>query len=256
MQRDFVAESGEYRNKPRFLYGESMGGAVVLLLHRKEASFWNGAVLVAPMCKVPIIQIPLLYLSQIKDKASSHLDLVVVLQQISDKIKPHAVVANILTWLELFIPKWKIVPTKDVIDSAFKDPAKREQIRSNELIYQDKPRLKTALEMMRTSMDLENRLCEVTVPFLVLHGEDDSVTDPCVSSLLYNSACSHDKELKIYPGMWHALTSGEPDHNVDRVFTDILSWLDHRVNNQIGSGKDGPLSEYRQKKPTKFLYSS
>ncbi|KAH9305677.1 hypothetical protein KI387_010081, partial [Taxus chinensis] len=221
-----VCESGEYRNKPRFLYGESMGGAVVLLLHRKEASFWNGAVLVAPMCKI------------------------------SDKIKPHAVVANILTWLELFIPKWKIVPTKDVIDSAFKDPAKREQIRSNELIYQDKPRLKTALEMMRTSMDLENRLCEVTVPFLVLHGEDDSVTDPCVSSLLYNSACSHDKELKIYPGMWHALTSGEPDHNVDRVFTDILSWLDHRVNNQIGLGKGGPLSEYRQKKPTKFLYSS
>ncbi|KAK8960796.1 hypothetical protein KSP40_PGU012406 [Platanthera guangdongensis] len=36
----------------RFLLGESMRGVVVLLLHRKKPSFWHGAVLVAPMCKV------------------------------------------------------------------------------------------------------------------------------------------------------------------------------------------------------------
>ena len=42
----------DYRNKSRFLYGESMGGAVALLLHRKDPTFWDGAVLVAPMCKV------------------------------------------------------------------------------------------------------------------------------------------------------------------------------------------------------------
>lgn len=42
----------EYRDKRRFLYGESMGGAVALLIHRKDPAFWHGAVLVAPMCKV------------------------------------------------------------------------------------------------------------------------------------------------------------------------------------------------------------
>jgi alpha-beta hydrolase superfamily lysophospholipase len=47
----FSAEK-EYRYKGRFLYGESMGGAVALLLHKKEPSFYNGAVLAAPMCKV------------------------------------------------------------------------------------------------------------------------------------------------------------------------------------------------------------
>lgn len=46
------AEHEEYREKGRFLYGESMGGAVALLLHRKDPAFYNGAVLVAPMCKV------------------------------------------------------------------------------------------------------------------------------------------------------------------------------------------------------------
>ncbi|XP_012700740.1 caffeoylshikimate esterase-like [Setaria italica] len=124
----------DYRNKSRFLYGESMGGAVALLLHRKDPIFWDGAVLVAPMCKI------------------------------SEKVKPHPVVITLLTQVEEIIPKWKILPTKDVIDSAFKDPVKREKIRKNKLIYQDKPRLKTALELLRTSMDVEDSLSEEEAP--------------------------------------------------------------------------------------------
>lgn len=46
------AAEEQHREKRRFLYGESMGGAVALLLHRRDPSFWDGAVLVAPMCKV------------------------------------------------------------------------------------------------------------------------------------------------------------------------------------------------------------
>ncbi|MED6220593.1 hypothetical protein PIB30_046274 [Stylosanthes scabra] len=192
----------EYSGKPRFLYGESMGGAVALLLHMKHPSFWDGAVLVAPMCKI------------------------------SEKVKPHQVVINILTKVEDIIPKWKIVPTKDVINAAFKDPAKRERIRKNKLIYQDKPRLKTALEMLRTSMSIEESLYKVTVPFFVLHGEADRVTDPDVSRALYERASSKDKTIKLYPSMWHGLTSGEPDDNIDIVFSDIITWLDTHPTNQ------------------------
>ncbi|CAN7008254.1 unnamed protein product [Brassica rapa subsp. trilocularis] len=194
-----ICAQEEYMEKGRFLYGESMGGAVTLLLHKKDPSFWNGAILVAPMCKI------------------------------SEKVKPHPVVINLLTRVEEMIPKWKIVPTKDVINAAFKDLAKREEVRNNKLIYQDKPRLKTALEMLRTSMNLEDSLHEITMPFFVLHGEADIVTDPEISKALYEKASSRDKTLKLYPGMWHALTSGEPDYNVDLVFADIISWLDHRT---------------------------
>jgi hypothetical protein len=49
--------------------------------------------------------------------------------QISEKVKPHPVVITLLTQVEELIPTWKIVPTKDVIDSAFKDPVKREKVR-------------------------------------------------------------------------------------------------------------------------------
>ncbi|XP_035833752.1 caffeoylshikimate esterase-like isoform X4 [Helianthus annuus] len=147
-----VSGKDEYKNKKRFLYGESMGGAVALLVHKKDVHFWHGAVLVAPMCK----------------------------------------------------------------------------IRGNKLIYQEKPRLKTALELLRTSMSLEHTLSEVTIPFFVLHGEADTVTDPEVSKALYAQASSKDKTIKLYPGMWHGLTAGETDHNIDIVFGDIISWLDKR----------------------------
>jgi len=48
--------------------------------------------------------------------------------QISEKVKPHPVVVTLLTKVEDIIPKWKIVPTKDIIDSTFKDPVKREKV--------------------------------------------------------------------------------------------------------------------------------
>lgn len=62
----------------------------------------------------------------------------------------------------------------------------------------------------------------------MLHGEADTVTDPEVSRALYEQASSIDKTIKMYPGMWHGLTSGEPDDNIEIVFSDILSWLDKR----------------------------
>eukprot|EP00249_Psilotum_nudum_P034997 c54799_g1_i1 orf=197-1075(-) len=187
-----------FKNLPRFLYGESMGGAVALLIHRKEPMNWKGAVLVAPMCKI------------------------------CKESKTHPLLESILIKLSHALPTWKIVPTRDVIDSAFKDPQKRQELRTNPYIYQDKPRLKTALEMLKVSLDLQQRLDEVTLPFLVLHGEDDSVTDPAISRELFESALSFDKELKMYPGMWHSLTTGEPDHNVQIVLGDIIAWLDER----------------------------
>ena len=69
---------------------------------------------------------------------------------------------------------------------------------------------------------------QVSLPFLIVHGGDDKVTDPSVSDLLYRSAVSQDKKLNLYPGMWHALTSGESPENIHTVFQDIIAWLDQR----------------------------
>lgn len=80
------------------------------------------------------------------------------------------------------------------------------------------------------------------MPFLVVHGGDDIVTDASVSQLLYDRASSSDKTFKLYPGMWHAITYGEPIENINIVFSDIISWLNER--SLVG---DEILSEIEQK---------
>ncbi|XP_050209926.1 caffeoylshikimate esterase-like [Mercurialis annua] len=195
-----ICEKQENKGKMRYLLGESMGGAVTLLLHRKQPHFWDGAILVAPMCKL------------------------------ADEMKPPQVVISVLTKLCNFIPTWRIIPSKDIIDLAFKVPEVREQVRANKYCYKGRPRLKTGHELLKTTMDIEQRLQEVSLPFMVLHGEDDKVTDKSVSKQLYDVASSTDKTIKLYPGMWHGLLYGEPLENIEIVFKDIIEWLEKRTN--------------------------
>lgn len=204
-----IREKEEYKDKARFLLGESMGGAVALRVHRKEPNDWNGAILVAPMCKI------------------------------SEEMKPSPLMISVLSKLSTFFPTWKIVPTRDIIETGFKDPLKRQEMRSNPYVYQDKPRLKSGLELLNASLDLEQRLNEVTFPFLVLHGEADVVTDIAISKGLYEEASSFDKTLITYPGMWHGLLFGEPDDNIDLVMRDITTWLNKR-SPTVGSSGSSP----------------
>ncbi|XP_077247543.1 caffeoylshikimate esterase-like [Tasmannia lanceolata] len=195
-----ICEKKENKMKLRYLLGESMGGAVVLCLHRKKPKFWDGAVLVAPMCKI------------------------------AEEMKPHPLVINVLSKLCRIIPTWKIIPTQDIIDIAIKNPEKRDEVRSNPLCYKGKPRLRTGHELLMVSLDIEKTIDQVSLPFMIVHGGDDIVTDPSVSRLLYDSASSSDKTFNLYPGMWHALTSGEPPENIQLVFSDIVAWLDERAS--------------------------
>ncbi|XP_020252611.1 caffeoylshikimate esterase-like isoform X1 [Asparagus officinalis] len=194
-----ICEKQEYKKKQRFLLGESMGGSAALLLHRKHPTYWHGAILVAPMCKI------------------------------AANMRPHPMVISILDKLCKIIPTWRITPTQDIIDIAFKNPEKRKEVRGNPYCYKGRVRLNTARELFIVSLDIEKNLQQVSLPLLVVHGGDDIVTDPSVSKLLYESASSKDKTFKLYPGMWHALTSAEPPESIDLVFSDVLSWLGDRT---------------------------
>lgn len=50
------------------------------------------------------------------------------LLQIADEMKPHPVVIKILNKLAGVIPTWRIIPTQDIIDIAFKKAEKREEV--------------------------------------------------------------------------------------------------------------------------------
>lgn len=171
-----------------------MGGVICLLIHlRTPPNEWAGAVLVTPMCRI------------------------------SDRIRPPSLLLEILTFTARFAPTLPIVPTADLIEKSVKVPAKRLITARNPMCYNGRPRLGTVTEMLRVTDELGARLSEVTIPFLVVHGNANEVTDPVVSRALYETAASKDKTIKMYDGMFHSILFGEPDENIERVHADILA---------------------------------
>ncbi|KAK9150012.1 hypothetical protein Syun_008321 [Stephania yunnanensis] len=185
-----IKQRPEFHNLHSFLYGESMGGAICLMIHFKDRKGWSGAVLVAPMCKI------------------------------SDNVRPRWPIPEILTFAAKFAPTLAIVPIVDLLDSSVKVVEKKIIAAKNPMRYRGKPRLGTVAELLRVTEWLNERLSDVSIPFIVLHGSADVVTDL--------EAKSEDKTIKIYEGMMHSLLFGETDENVEIVCSDILSWLNQR----------------------------
>ena len=69
---------------------------------------------------------------------------------------------------------------------------------------------------------------------LILHGTQDQVTDASVSKLLYETAKSADKVLRLYEDAWHGILQGEPDDQIHTVMNDIFSWLDAHAAAKAG----------------------
>ncbi|XP_071735254.1 caffeoylshikimate esterase [Rutidosis leptorrhynchoides] len=191
-----IKENPELRDLPRFLLGQSMGGAVALKVHFKQPEFWNGAVLVAPMCKI------------------------------ADDVAPPWLLQKILIGVAKVLPTYKLVPLKDLGDMAFRDPRKKPMTSYNIIGYKDRPRLRTALELLNATKEIESQLETVSLPLLILHGKADIVTDPAISKALYEKAKSTDKKLNLYDEASHSLMEGEPDEVIIRVINDIITWLD------------------------------
>ncbi|XXG65227.1 hypothetical protein AAC387_Pa05g2983 [Persea americana] len=186
----------EARGLPHFIFGQSMGGAVALKVHLKQPQDWDGVVLVAPMCKI------------------------------AEDVIPPAPVLKLLTLSSKVLPEAKLFPQKDLAVLAFRDSMKRKMAYYNVISYSDQMRLKTAVELLKTTRDIESQVDKVCAPLLVLHGAADKVTDPLVSKFLYEKATSKDKTLKLYEEGYHSILEGEPDDRILEVMDDIISWLD------------------------------
>ncbi|KAL0296720.1 UNVERIFIED_CONTAM: Caffeoylshikimate esterase [Sesamum radiatum] len=190
----------EIRGLPRFLFGQSMGGAVALKALLKTPNEWDGIVLVAPMCKI------------------------------SEEMTPPVPLQKVLIFLSKLMPQAKLVPQKDLADLAFRELKKKQMAPYNVISYSDQTRLRTAVELLNATKYIESQVEKVASPMLILHGAADKVTDPRVSQFLYDKASSTDKTLKLYEGGFHCILEGEPDDRILAVLSDIISWLDSRTS--------------------------
>ncbi|KAK7269770.1 hypothetical protein RIF29_22505 [Crotalaria pallida] len=190
----------EVSELPRFILGQSMGGAIALKAHLKEPDDWDGVILVAPMCKI------------------------------AEGMLPSTAILNVLNLLSKVVPKAKLFPHKDLSELTYREPGKRKLAVYNVVSYDDNTRLRTGMELLKATQDIESQLHKVSAPLLILHGAADKVTDPLVSQFLYEKACSKDKTLKIYEGGYHGILEGEPDDRIFAIHNDIISWLDLRCS--------------------------
>lgn len=186
----------EIRGLPRFIFGQSMGGAVALKALLKTPNEWDGIVLVAPMCKI------------------------------SKEMSPPVPLQKILIFLSNLLPQAKLVPQKDLAELAFRETKKKQMAPYNVISYSDQTRLRTAVELLNATKNIESQVQKIASPMLILHGAADKVTDPQVSQFLYEKASSKDKTLKLYEGGFHCILEGEPDDRILNVLSDIVSWLD------------------------------
>ncbi|XP_068657412.1 caffeoylshikimate esterase-like [Aristolochia californica] len=200
----FDSVRSEHKELPAFLYGESLGGALALLVSLKQnVGQWKGLILSGAMCGV------------------------------SAKLKPFWPLEKLLPVAAFFLSSKRVVLTKPLTERSFKEEWKRRLVAKNpKRIPSSKPTAGTALEMMRICEEIEKRSHEVETPLLVLHGEEDLVCDVESATLVYDNARSKDKTLKILPGVWHQFI-GEPEEGVDLAFGTVFSWLEERAKKAI-----------------------
>jgi len=155
--------------------------------------------------------------------------------------------------LSQFFPEAPIIPTVEIIPKAFKDPDRLRDALKNPLgfdhpylcyvfhlhiklmvvgsigrFHPRQPRLATAAELLRVTDMISSNMESFSAPFLILHGEQDIVTDPAVSKEFFEKSSSKDKSARFYPGYWHALTVGEAPEDREIVFRDIADWINER----------------------------
>jgi acylglycerol lipase len=198
--------SKKFPGKKLFLMGESMGGAVAYSIYERIPRMIDGVVLCFPMCKI------------------------------SDDMLPPKWVIDFLEWmlgpsgtcsLLGYLP---ITPTKERMrDVCQRVLEKRLDSSRVPLVYGRNPRLATARELINVTKRINASMNTFDASFLVVHGKADRVTDPALSQALYEESPSEDKSIILYDDMWHDLTSGESDENIDMVFSDIIRWIKKRV---------------------------
>lgn len=182
----------QHPGKPLFLMGHSMGGAVVTLYTILRRPDISGLILSAPAILVGGGVFP--FLRRLAGVVSA------------------------------LFPRLKIVRMGSRRLS--RDPEVIQGFRNDPLVFQGKFPVRIGAEVLRACRRIGQRMDEIALPLLILHGTGDVVTDPDGSRRLYDCSTSPDKTLKLYDGLYHDLFH-EPEKG--QILADVLAWLDARV---------------------------
>ncbi|KAF2317585.1 hypothetical protein GH714_024971 [Hevea brasiliensis] len=138
-----------------------------------------------------------------------------------------AIVLKVLAPIfSVLLPRLHLVPANKKGTLVSRDPEALIAKYSDPLVYTGSIRVRTGYEILRITTYLQQNLSRMRVPFLVLHGTADTVTDPEASQKLYDEASSTDKTIKLFEGFLHDLLF-EPEGQ--DIMNDIIEWLSCRL---------------------------
>lgn len=110
--------------------------------------------------------------------------------------------------------------------SISRDPAVVADYESDPLVHRGKIPARLGAEMVSTMQSFPARLPSLRMPVLVMHGSEDTLTNPDGSRLVDELASSTDKTLIIWDGLRHEIFN-EPEK--DEVIGTLTRWLAQRV---------------------------
>jgi alpha-beta hydrolase superfamily lysophospholipase len=119
------------------------------------------------------------------------------------------------------------MPTAKLESAAIsRDPEVVRAYEADPMVFHGKVPAGLAGALLRRMDTFPARLPQLRIPVLVLHGADDRLTSPEGSRLVHARAGSADKQLRVYPGLYHEIFN-EPEQ--DAVLDDVSSWLLERL---------------------------
>lgn len=164
-RRDCIAffDSSLKPDLPRFLYGESLGGAIAVLIAAEQRLKWRGVVLNGALCGV------------------------------SGNTKPWWPLELLLPVVAAVAPRWRAWVTGNTNDASHRVGWKRDLARGSPVAQRSEyVTAATAREMVRICGEVERKGREVEAAMLVVHDGDDRVCDVEAAERLFRAAASRE----------------------------------------------------------------
>jgi acylglycerol lipase len=177
----------EEPNKPIFLFGHSLGGAIAALFTIRYQPSLSG--LITSSAFLANRDIP-------------------------------EVLVQLVTLVGRLVPR---LPTMFLdAETLSRDPGVVDIYKNDLLIGSGKIGARTIAKVLKAIVEISNRMNEIEVPLLVMHGTEDRSADIEGSKRIYSGVSSKDKSIKLYDGLYHELLN-EPERM--EVLSDINIWL-------------------------------
>ena len=84
--------------------------------------------------------------------------------------------------------------------------------------------IRFGLSLLETGEDVRERAGRLKIPGLIQHGEADMMTDMGGSLEFYQRCGSSDRELQLYPGLYHEIYN-ETVAEREKVLSDLKRWI-------------------------------